>query len=160
MDMCVSKVMPGEEKSQRRAVEHSGNKLKEVLTILSVSIANTNPANDHQQAQTVLQRRVLSRTMLPRVRGERGTQDIGKSESELTKVTDTLQRVNLNNVVETLVAMIDVAVFSSVDRQKLLVIVQSRQSGDDDDSGLSVLGGAVSYHSQSSDTIKDDSSMR
>ena len=44
MDMCVVKVMPGEEKSQRRAVEHSGNKLKEVLTILSVSIANTNPA--------------------------------------------------------------------------------------------------------------------
>ena len=44
MDMCVVKVMPCEEKSQRRAVEHSGNKLKEVPTILSVSIANTNPA--------------------------------------------------------------------------------------------------------------------
>ena len=44
MAMCVAKVMPGEEKSQRRAVQHSGNKLKEVLTILSVSIANTNPA--------------------------------------------------------------------------------------------------------------------
>ena len=44
MDMCVVKVMACEEKSQRRAVEHSVNKLKEVLTILSVSIANTNPA--------------------------------------------------------------------------------------------------------------------
>ena len=44
MDMCVSKIMPGEEKSQRRAVEQSGNKLKEVLTILSVSIENTNLA--------------------------------------------------------------------------------------------------------------------
>ena len=50
--------------------------------------------------------------------------------------------------------------FSSVDRQKLLVIVQSRQSGDDDDSGLSVLAGAVSYHSPGSDTIEDDSSMK
>ena len=76
--------------------------------------------------------------MLPRVRAERGTQVVGKSKSELMKVIDTLQRVNLNNVVETLVAVIDVTVFSSVDRQKLLVIVQSRQSGDDDDSGLSV----------------------
>ena len=47
IDMCVVKVMPGEEKSQRRAVEHSGNKLKEVLTVLSVSIANTNPAASH-----------------------------------------------------------------------------------------------------------------
>ena len=44
MDMCVVKVMPGKEKSQKRVVEHSVNKLKEVLTILSVSIANTKPA--------------------------------------------------------------------------------------------------------------------
>ena len=44
--------------------------------------------------------------------------------------------------------MIDLTVFSSVDRQKLLVIVQSRQSGDDDDSGLSVLAGAVSTTAQ------------
>ena len=36
-DMCVVKVMPGEEKSQRREVEHSGNKLKEVRSILSES---------------------------------------------------------------------------------------------------------------------------
>ena len=90
--------------------------------------------------------------MLPRVRAERETQVVGKSKSELMKVIDTLQRVNLNSVGETLIAVIDVAVFSSVDRQKLLVIVQSRQSGDDDDSGLSVLDGAVSYHSQGSDT--------
>ena len=40
MDMCVVKVMPG----QKRVVKHSVNKLKEVLTILSVSIANTKPA--------------------------------------------------------------------------------------------------------------------
>ena len=53
--------------------------------------------------------------MLPRVRSERGTQVVGNSKSELMEVTDTLQRVNLNNVVETLVAVIDVAVFSSVD---------------------------------------------
>ena len=44
MVMCIVKVMACEEKSQRRAVEHSVNKLKEVLTILYVSIANTNPA--------------------------------------------------------------------------------------------------------------------
>ena len=35
--MCVVKVMPGEEKSQRREVEHSENKLKEVRSILSES---------------------------------------------------------------------------------------------------------------------------
>ena len=98
--------------------------------------------------------------MLPKVRAARGTQVVGKSKSELMEVIDTHLRMNLNSVGETLIAVIDVAVFSSVDRQKLLVIVQSRQSGDDDDSGLSVLAGAVSYHSQGSDTIKDDSSMR
>ena len=97
---------------------------------------------------------------MSRVRAEREMQVVGKSKIELMKVIDKLQRVNLNSVVETLVAVIDVAVFSSVDRQKLLVIVQSRQSGDDDDSGLSVLASAVSYHSQGSDTIKDDSLMR
>ena len=53
IDMCVSKVMPCEEKSQRRAVEHSGNKLKEVLTVLSVSIANTNlAASQRPSAET------------------------------------------------------------------------------------------------------------
>ena len=81
-------------------------------------------------------------------------QVVGRSKNELMEVIDTLQRVNLNSVVETLVAVIDVAVFSSVNRQKLLVIMQSRQSGDDDDSGLSVLAGAVSYHRQGSDTSR------
>ena len=73
--------------------------------------ASQRPSAEFGVGQTVLRRRVLSRTMLPRVRAARGTQDIGKSESELMKVIDTLQRVNLNNVVETLVAVIDVAVF-------------------------------------------------
>ena len=44
MDMCVVKVMTCKEKSQKRVIEHSVNNLKEVLTILSVSIANTSPA--------------------------------------------------------------------------------------------------------------------
>ena len=53
MDMCVVKVMPGKEKSQKRVVEHSVNKLKEVLTILSVSIANTNlAASQRPSAET------------------------------------------------------------------------------------------------------------
>ena len=81
--------------------------------------------------------------MLSKVRTAREMQVIGKSKSELMKVIDKLQRVNLNSVVETLITVINVAVSSSVDRQKLLVIVQSRQSGDDDDSELSALAGAV-----------------
>ena len=36
--------------------------------------------------------------MLPRVRAARGTQNVGKSKSELVEVIDTLQRVNLNSV--------------------------------------------------------------
>ena len=59
-------------------------------------------------------------------------QVVGKSKSELMKVIDKLQRVNLNSAVETLITVINVAVSSSIDKQKLLVIVQSRQSGDDD----------------------------
>ena len=70
-------------------------------------------------------------------------QVVGKSESELMKVIDKFQRVNLNNAVETLITVINVAVSSSVDKQKLLVIGQSRQSGDDDNSELSALAGAV-----------------
>ena len=81
--------------------------------------------------------------MLSKVRAASEMQLVGKCKIELMKVIDKLQRVNLNSVVETLVAVIDVAVFSSVDKQKLLVIVQSRLSGDDDDSGLSTLAGAV-----------------
>ena len=79
---------------------------------------------------------MLSRTVLSKVRAAREMQVVGKSKIELMEVTDTLQCVNLNSVVETLIAVIDVAVFSSVDRQKLFVIVQCRQSGDDDDSGV------------------------
>ena len=48
MDMCVVKVMPGKEKSQKRVVEHSVNKQKKVMTILSVSIANTEPATSQR----------------------------------------------------------------------------------------------------------------
>ena len=121
MDMCVCKIMPAEEKSQRRAFEHSGNKSKEVLFILSESALlrwteTLQRADVHQQrhrGQTVLRRRVLSRTMLPIVRAARGTQ-----ESELMEVIATLQRVIINSVVETLIAVIDVAVFASVDRER------------------------------------------
>ena len=70
-------------------------------------------------------------------------QVIGKSKSELMKVIDKLPCVNLNSAVENLITVINVAVSSSVDRQKLLVIVQSRQSGDDDNSELSALAAAV-----------------
>ena len=86
---------------------------------------------------------MFSRTMLSKVRTAREMQVVGKSKSELMKVIDKLQRVNLNSVAETLITVINVAVSSSVDRQKLLVIVQSRQSGDDDDSEVSALAGAV-----------------
>ena len=48
MDMCVAKVMTCKEKSQKRVIEHSVNKLKEVLTILSVFIANTSPATNQR----------------------------------------------------------------------------------------------------------------
>ena len=59
------------------------------------------------------------------------------------KVIDKLQRVNLNSAAENLITVINVAISSSIDRQKLLVIVQSRQSSDDDNSELSALAGAV-----------------
>ena len=48
MDMCVVKVMTCKEKSQKRVVEHSVNNLQEVLTVLSVSIANTSPATSQR----------------------------------------------------------------------------------------------------------------
>ena len=48
MDMCVVKVMTGKEKSQKRVIEHSVNKLKKVMTILSVSIADTEPATSQR----------------------------------------------------------------------------------------------------------------
>ena len=95
MDMCVVKVMPGKEKSQKRVIEHSVNELKEVMTFLS-------------RVQTVLRRRVFSRTMLSKVRTAREMQVIGKSKCELMKVIDKLQRVNLSSVVETLITVINV----------------------------------------------------
>ena len=52
MDMCVVKVMTCKEKSQKRVVEHSVNDLQEVLTILSVSIANTSPATNQRPSKT------------------------------------------------------------------------------------------------------------
>ena len=61
---------------------------------------------------------------------------------------------------ETLTAVIDTAVFSSVNRQKLVVLVQSRQSNNDDDGELSVLADAADYHSHGSDIIDEDSSTR
>ena len=70
-------------------------------------------------------------------------QVVGKFKSELMKVIDKFQRVNLNSAVENLITVINVAVSSSIGKQKLLVIVQSRQSGDDDNSELSALAGAV-----------------
>ena len=70
-------------------------------------------------------------------------QVVGKSKSELMKVIDKFQCVNLNSAVENLITVINVAVSSSVNKQKLLVTVQSRQSGDDDNSELSALAGAV-----------------
>ena len=88
-------------------------------------------------------KRVFSRTMLSKVRTAREMQVVGKSESELMKVIDKLQRVNLNSAAENLITVINVAVSSSIDKQKLLVIVQSRQSSDDDNSELSALAGAV-----------------
>ena len=48
MDMCVVKVMTCKEKSQKCVIEHSVNKLKEVMTILSVFIANTTPATSQR----------------------------------------------------------------------------------------------------------------
>ena len=48
MDMCVVKVMTCTEKSQKRVIEHSVNKRKKVMTILSVSIANTKPATSQR----------------------------------------------------------------------------------------------------------------
>ena len=59
---------------------------------------------------------------------------------------------NLNSIVEVLTAVIDAAAFSSADRQKLVSLVQSRQSSDDDDGELSAPA-AATYRSHSSDII-------
>ena len=105
---------------------------------------------------------------------EKEAKDFSKSESELLDVVDTLQRAisiiqkkkaknpaflqknidtrNLNNVVAALTAVVDAAAFSSVDKQKLVALVQSRQSSDDDDGELSAPA-AATYKSHSSDIV-------
>ena len=44
---------------------------------------------------------------------------------------------NMNDVVAVLTAVVDAAAFSSVDKQKLVALVQSRPSSNDDDDELS-----------------------
>ena len=46
---------------------------------------------------------------------------------------------NMNNVVAVLTAAVDAAAFSSVDEQKLVSLVHSRPSGNNDDDELSAL---------------------
>ena len=99
------------------------------------------------------------------------TKDFSTSEVELMDVVDTLQRAisilekeiaqnvasllkkinmrNLNSVVEVLIAVIDAAAFSSVDRQKLVALVQSRQASDGELSNPA----ATTYQSHSSDIV-------
>merc|ERR1719414_2422993 len=105
---------------------------------------------------------------------EKEAKDFSKSEAELVDVVDTLQRAisiiqkemsknpaflqkkidtqNMNNVVAALTAVVDAAAFSSVDKQKLAALVQSRQSSDDDDGELSAPA-AAAYKSHSSDIV-------
>jgi len=100
--------------------------------------------------------------------------DFSKSEAELVDVVDTLQRAisiiekemaknpaflqkkidtqNMNNVVAALTAVVDAAAFSSVDKQKLVALVQSRQSSNDDDDELSAPV-AAAYKSHSSNIV-------
>ena len=99
------------------------------------------------------------------------TKDFSTSDVELMDVVDTLQRAisilekeiaqnvasllkkinmrNLNSVVEVLIAVIDAAAFSSVDRQKLVALVQSRQASDGELSNPA----ATTYQSHSSDIV-------
>jgi len=58
----------------------------------------------------------------------------------------------MNNVVAALTAVIDAAAFSSVDKQKLVALVQSRQSSDDEDDELSAPE-AAAYKSHSSNIV-------
>ena len=105
---------------------------------------------------------------------EKEAKDFSKSEAELLDVVDTLQRAisiiqkemaknpaflqkkidtrNMNNVVGALTAVVDAAAFSSVDKEKLVALVQSRQSSDDDDGELSAPA-AATYKSHSSDIV-------
>ena len=69
-----------------------------------------------------------------------------------------LTHKNISNVISALNAVMDAAAFSSVDKQKLVALVKSRQaSDDDDDSELSALAAAayVSHSSDIVDVLKD-----
>ena len=77
----------------------------------------------------------------------KGTQDF----SEYGRRRHT-SACDLNSVVETFIAVIDAAVYTSVDRQKLVVLVQSKQASDDVDSVLSAPDTAT-YRSHGSDII-------
>ena len=54
--------------------------------------------------------------------------EVAKNAAFLQKKIDTR---NLNNVVAALTAVVDAGAFSSVDKQKLVALLQSRQSSDD-----------------------------
>ena len=64
---------------------------------------------------------------------------------------------NINNVVAVLTAVVDAAAFSSVDKQKLVALVQSRPSGNNDDDELSapVVVACKSHSSNIVDVLSD-----
>ena len=149
MDMCVVKVMPGKEKSQKRVAEHSVNNLQEVLTILPVSITNTSPAASQRpsvetsSSNSAFEKGVLKDDAVKST-NSKGQCRLSASLKVNSRKSSTSSSVRISTVPwKTLITVINVAVSSSIDKQKLLVIVQSRQSGDDDNSELSALAGAV-----------------
>merc|ERR1712136_526813 len=75
--------------------------------------------------------------------------EMAKNPAFLQKKIDTR---NLNNVVAALTAVVDAAAFSSVDKQRLVALVQSRQSSDDEDGELSAPA-AATYKTHSSDIV-------
>ena len=106
MDMCVVKVMPGKEKSQKRVAEHSVNNLQEVLTILPVSITNTSPAASQRpsvetsSSNSAFEKGVLKDDAVKSTNSKGQCRLSASLKSELTKVIDKLQRANLNSAVE------------------------------------------------------------
>eukprot|EP00450_Noctiluca_scintillans_P037561 CAMPEP_0194549592 /NCGR_PEP_ID=MMETSP0253-20130528/95285_1 /TAXON_ID=2966 /ORGANISM="Noctiluca scintillans" /LENGTH=308 /DNA_ID=CAMNT_0039397023 /DNA_START=76 /DNA_END=1000 /DNA_ORIENTATION=- len=75
--------------------------------------------------------------------------EMAKNPAFLQKRIDTH---NMNNVVAALTAVVDAAAFSGVDKQKLVALVQSRQSSNDDDDELSAPV-AAAYKSHSSNIV-------
>merc|ERR1712136_682181 len=75
--------------------------------------------------------------------------EMAKNPAFLQEKIDTQ---NMNNVVAALTAVVDAASFSSVDKQKLVALVQSRQSSNDDDDELSAPV-AAAYKSHSSNIV-------